>query len=134
MHPPVERLCNIRCRYCSPWPDKSLPGGEALGIARACLRESPQGVVGVASPGDPLANPEMLELFEVIRGEFPHARLCLCTNGMELPSHIGRLVEIGLNALTVTVNAVRLEVGAMVYEWVAPKGGPVLSGSARGRG
>ena len=143
LHLPVARFCNIRCRYCSPWPDKSLPGGprgrpgvasraisveEALEIARVYLESSPESVIGVAGPGDPLANLETFELFEAIKAEFPEARLCLCTNGLELPRHVGGLVEIGISALTVTVNAVRPEIGAKIYEWVAPLDGPVLRG------
>lgn len=144
LHLPVARFCNLRCRYCSPFADKSLPLGpegrpgaarrilsldEALKIARAFLHDFSQGVVGIAGPGDPLANPETLELLGRVRAEFPHARLCLCTNGLELPRYVGELSRLRLNALTVTVNAVDPEVGSKVYEWLIEEGGEVLYGS-----
>jgi len=75
-------------------------------------------VVGIAGPGDPLANEETFETFRLVKEEFPHLMLCMSTNGLLLPESIDRLHELGLHSLTVTVNAIDPEVGAQIYRHV----------------
>jgi nitrogen fixation protein NifB len=58
-------------------------------------------VVGIAGPGDPLANDETFEAFLLIKAEFPHLIKCLSTNGLLLPEKIELLQQIGLKSLTV---------------------------------
>jgi len=79
--------------------------------------------VGIAGPGDPLANPEALETLRLIRKQHPDAVLCLCTNGLELVAWLPQLQAVELNAITVTVNAVDPIVGAKIYAWVKGHGG-----------
>src|SRR6185369_6567369 len=75
-------------------------------------------VIGIAGPGDPLANEETFETFRLVKQEFPHLMLCMSTNGLLLPESIDRLYELGLHSLTVTINAVDPEVGAQIYRHI----------------
>ena len=46
-------------------------------------------VLGIAGPGDPLANPEKtFKTFELISKTAPDIKLCLSTNGLALPDHV----------------------------------------------
>ena len=70
MHVAVAPACNIQCNYCNRKYDcanESRPGvvselltpEEAVKKVLAVAMEIPQmTVVGIAGPGDPLANPE----------------------------------------------------------------------------
>jgi nitrogen fixation protein NifB len=76
-------------------------------------------VVGIAGPGDPLANPrESLETFKLVKGKYPELILCLATNGLALVDHVDEIARLGVSHLTVTVNAVDPKVGANIYSWV----------------
>ena len=76
-------------------------------------------VVGIAGPGDPLANPKTFETFRLVRAAFPEMTLCLSTNGLRLPERINDILEVGVHSLTVTINALTPETGAKVYEWIS---------------
>ena len=133
MHLAVAPKCNIKCGYCSRRHDcanESRPGvtsriltpREAIIKVREVMASPVVGpiikVIGIAGPGDPLANEESFETFEMVKREFPHLMLCLSTNGLLLPESIDRLYELGLHSLTVTINAVELEVGAQIYRHI----------------
>jgi len=75
-------------------------------------------VVGIAGPGDPLANPWTFETFKLVRESFPDMALCLSTNGLRLPEKIDQILECDIHSLTVTINALTPETGAKVYEWI----------------
>jgi nitrogen fixation protein NifB len=80
-------------------------------------------VVGIAGPGDPLANPrESFETFKLVREKYPELILCLATNGLTLADHVDEIVRLGISHLTVTVNAVDPEVGTNIYSWVRFEG------------
>lgn len=130
MHLAVAPRCNIKCGYCTRKHDcanESRPGvtsrlltpSEALEKVREVMASPVVGpiikVIGIAGPGDPLANGETFQTFGLIREEFPHLMLCMSTNGLLLPESIDRLHELGLHSLTVTINAVDAEVGARIY-------------------
>jgi len=130
MHLAVAPKCNIKCGYCSRKHDcanESRPGvtsrlltpEEAIIKVREVMASPVVGpiikVVGIAGPGDPLANEETFETFRLVKEEFPHLMLCMSTNGLLLPESIDRLYELGLHSLTVTINAVDPEVGAKIY-------------------
>jgi nitrogen fixation protein NifB len=133
MHLAVAPACNIKCGYCTRKHDcanESRPGvtsrlltpQEAIEKVREVMASPIAGpiikVVGIAGPGDPLANEQTFETFEMVRKEFPHLMLCMSTNGLLLPESIDRLYELGLHSLTVTINAVDPEVGAKIYRHV----------------
>lgn len=130
MHLAVAPRCNIKCGYCSRKHDcanESRPGvtsriltpQEAIEKVREVMASPVVGpiikVIGIAGPGDPLANQETFETFAMVKKEFPDLMLCLSTNGLLLPESIDRLYEMGLHSLTVTINAVDPEVGARIY-------------------
>lgn len=137
MHLPVAPRCNISCGYCERRHDcanESRPGitsrlltpDEAIERVRLVMSSPSVGssitVVGIAGPGDPLANEETFTTFELVKKEFPSLSLCMSTNGLLLPDAIDRLNQIGLHSLTVTVNALDPEVGARIYRWVDYRG------------
>src|SRR5512139_3406369 len=103
MHVAVAPACNIQCNYCNRKFDcanESRPGvvserltpAQAVHKVLAVAAEVPNlSVVGIAGPGDPLANPEKtFATLEGIRRAAPDLRLCLSTNGLALPAHAGR--------------------------------------------
>ncbi|MDD2310539.1 MAG: radical SAM protein [Desulfuromonadaceae bacterium] len=133
MHLAVAPKCNIKCGYCSRKYDcanESRPGvtsrivtpQEAIVKVREVMASPITGpiikVVGIAGPGDPLANEQTFETFRLVKEEFPHLMLCMSTNGLLLPESIDRLHELGLHSLTVTINAVEPEIGALIYRHV----------------
>src|SRR5512147_1189272 len=77
VHLPVAPRCNTHCGYC----ERGLSADQAPGATTAVLRPTeaaaraaafldrsgPLGVVGVAGPGEPLANPETLETLRLVR-------------------------------------------------------------------
>ena len=144
IHLPVAPGCNIKCGFCERKFDcanENRPGvtsrvlspTEALERLQLVMRH-PQGgenmrVVGIAGPGDPLANENTFETFRLVKQRFPQLMLCLSTNGMLLPERIGDLKDLGVHSVTVTINALTPEVGAKVYEWVRADGRR-LSGEA----
>ena len=89
-------------------------------------------VVGIAGPGDPLANPKTFETFDRVREAFPEMTLCLSTNGLRLPEMIEPILDHDVHSLTVTVNALTPETGARVYEWISYDGQQAGRGGSRG--
>ena len=137
MHLAVAPRCNIKCGYCSRRHDcanESRPGvtsriltpQEAIVKVREVMASELLGpvikVIGIAGPGDPLANEETFETFRLVKAEFPHLILCMSTNGLLLPEKIDLLQELGLHSLTVTVNALDPEVGGRVYSHISYHG------------
>ena len=134
MHVPVAPKCNIQCNYCNRKYDcsnESRPGvtsevlspEEAVGKIRIVKEKIPYlKVIGIAGPGDPLANEETFRTLELVRGEFPELTLCVSTNGLALPENAQRLYDLGVRFLTVTMNASDPSVGESVYGSVRWKG------------
>ena len=133
MHLAVAPKCNIKCGYCSRKHDcanESRPGvtsrlltpQEAIAKVREVMASPVVGpiikVIGIAGPGDPLANEETFETFSLAKQEFPQLMLCMSTNGLLLPESIDRLHDLGLHSLTVTINAIDPEVGAQIYRHI----------------
>jgi nitrogen fixation protein NifB len=79
-------------------------------------------VIGIAGPGDPLANEETFRTLELVGKEFPELTLCLSTNGLMLPASVDRLKRLGVKFITVTMNAVDPKVGAKMYDFVIWEG------------
>ena len=79
-------------------------------------------VVGIAGPGDPLANEATFETFRMINRQFPDLILCASTNGLCLPDRIDDLVKCGVRSITVTINAALPETAEKIYSWVSYRG------------
>src|SRR5512138_2680634 len=135
MHVAVAPACNIQCHYCNRKYDcanESRPGvvserlspEDAVRKVLAVAAEIPElSVVGIAGPGDALANPEATyATLEGIRRAAPDLTLCLSTNGLALPDHADRLVAAGVRHVTVTVNMTDPEVGERIYPWIVRDG------------
>ena len=130
VHLPVAPACNIQCRYCIRKFDcanESRPGitsrvlspDEAMDRVRALEgRNDRLSVVGIAGPGDPLANPATYRVLRQINHEFPELTLCVSTNGLLLQDRLEQLLAAGVRSLTITINAVSAETAAAVYAWV----------------
>ena len=145
MHVAVAPACNIQCNYCNrkydcaneSRPDvvsERLTPAEAVRKVLAVAAEVPQlSVVGIAGPGDPLANPERtFETLAGIRRAAPDLTLCLSTNGLALPDHVEALAALGVGHVTVTVNAIDPEIGARIHPWIVWEGRKVEGLEAAG--
>ena len=135
MHVAVAPACNIQCNYCNRKYDcanETRPGvvsevlrpEQALRKVKAVAAKIPQlTVMGIAGPGDPLANPK--RTFETLRhvgAEMPGIKLCISTNGLNLPQYVDQLAEIGVDHVTITINAVDPHIAAKIYAWVVWEG------------
>lgn len=131
MHVAVAPACNIQCNYCNRKYDcanESRPGvvSEKLSPETAAKKvlavasTIPQmTVLGIAGPGDPLANPEKtFKTFELIAKTAPDIKLCVSTNGLALPDHVEQLSKYNIDHVTITINMIDPEVGAKIYPWV----------------
>jgi nitrogen fixation protein NifB len=131
MHVAVAPACNIQCNYCNRKYDcanESRPGvvsekltpEQAAKKVLAVASTIPQmTVLGIAGPGDPLANPEKtFKTFELIYKAAPDIKLCLSTNGLALPDHVDTIKSFNVDHVTITINMVDPEIGAKIYPWI----------------
>jgi nitrogen fixation protein NifB len=133
-HLPVAPKCNIQCNYCIRDFDcvnESRPGvttkvlspDESVTMVRNALEKFPYiKVIGIAGPGEPLANDETLETLRRLHEEFPNVIKCISTNGLMLPEKIDLLQQYDVGNITVTLNAIDPEIGAKIYQFVDYKG------------
>ena len=129
-HIPVAPKCNIQCNYCIRDFDcvnESRPGvttrvlsaREAADMVRKVMEKYQYiKVIGIAGPGEPLANEETFEALRILHEEFPHVIKCISTNGLLLPEKIDLLEKYGVGNITVTLNAIDPEIGAKIYQFV----------------
>lgn len=134
MHLPVAPQCNIQCGYCNrkmDCPNECRPGvtSEIITPCQAKLKfekmkqEMNIDVVGIAGPGDPLANFEKtIETLRLIREIDGNVKLCISTNGLLLSKYLMELVESNVNYFTVTINSLDEEVSRNIYEFVEYEG------------
>ncbi|MDS4030342.1 MAG: nitrogenase cofactor biosynthesis protein NifB [Candidatus Contendobacter sp.] len=131
LHLAVAPKCNIQCHYCNRkyhCSNESRPGvvaelltpEQAVGKALAVGAAIPHlAVVGIAGPGDPLANPEpVFATLGELREKAPDLLLCLSTNGLALPEQVENLVAHGIHHVTITINCVDPDIGARIYPWI----------------
>ena len=131
MHVAVAPACNIQCRYCNRKYDcanESRPGvvselltpEQAVKKTMAVAAKIPQmTVLGIAGPGDPLANPERtFETFRRLSRDAPDIKLCVSTNGLALPASVDELAKHNIDHVTITINCVDPDIGAQIYPWV----------------
>ncbi|TND00559.1 MAG: nitrogen fixation protein NifB [Rhodocyclaceae bacterium] len=131
MHVAVAPACNIQCHYCNRKYDcanESRPGvvselltpDQAVKKTLAVAATIPQmTVLGIAGPGDPLANPERtFETFRQLAAKAPDIKLCVSTNGLSLPDNVEELAKHNIDHVTITINCVDPDVGAKIYPWI----------------
>ena len=131
MHAAVAPACNIQCNYCNRKYDcanESRPGvvsevltpeqavKKTLAVAAAIPQMS---VLGIAGPGDPLANPQRtLATFRQLAEKAPDIKLCISTNGLALPDCVDELAKHNIEHVTITINCVDPDIGAKIYPWI----------------
>ena len=128
LHLPVAPACNIQCNYCIRKFDcvnETRPGvtsrvlkpSEAIERVRVIMERGGSGlsVIGIAGPGDPLANDSTFETLEPIHREFPEMILCISTNGFLLPERLDGLLECGVESVTITINALTAQTAQRIY-------------------
>jgi len=144
IHLAVAPECNISCNYCVRKFDcanESRPGvtskvinaDEAIETvlkAKSSAIGSQLTVVGIAGPGEPLANEETFATLRNVKKHFPDMVLCLSTNGLLLPERLEELVEIGVSHVTVTINTLDEQMGAKIYSHVRWEGKTMIGPDA----
>ena len=131
MHAAVAPACNIQCHYCNRKYDcanESRPGvvselltpeqavKKTLAVAAAIPQMS---VLGIAGPGNPLANPERtFATFRMLAEKAPDIKLCVSTNGLALPECVEELAKHNIDHVTITINCIDPDVGAQIYPWI----------------
>jgi nitrogen fixation protein NifB len=129
IHLPVAPRCNIQCNYCIRKLDKCehRPGvaSSILNPREALVRVDKYAkemqnlkVVGIAGPGEALANEDSLETMRLVHEKYPDLIKCVASNGLLLSEKVDDLVKAGVTSVTVTINAVDPEVGAKIYSFV----------------
>lgn len=117
IHLPVSPGCNIACRFCDRTindvedrpgvTSKVLKPEECEEILKKALEICPDiKVAGIAGPGDTLATDTALKTFRIVKEKFPNLIKCMSTNGLLLSEKAQEVIDVGVDSLTVTVNAV----------------------------
>jgi len=135
IHLPVAPKCNIQCNYCNrlyDCPNEGRPGvtsrlfspDEAYNYFSRVIEKVPNiSVVGIAGPGDPLANAaKTFETIRLIQRDFPEMLFCLSTNGLALMDFIKDIKELNVSHVTVTVNAVNPEISKEIVPFINFRG------------
>lgn len=131
MHLPIAPKCNVSCNYCLrkyDCPNESRPGvttevlspTEAFAKYKYVKSKMPNlKVVGIAGPGDSLANfDETSKALKLIREYDPEVTFCLSTNGLMLPFYAQELIDLGVTHVTITINGIDPKITAKVYKYV----------------
>lgn len=129
IHLPVSPGCNIACRFCDRVindtenrpgvTSKVITPDESIEILEKALKVCPEiTVAGIAGPGDTLASDYALETFRKIKEKFPDLIKCMSTNGLLLYEKANEVIEVGIDSLTVTVNAVDPEIEAKLNKYI----------------
>lgn len=135
IHLPVAPKCNMQCNYCLrkySCVNESRPGV----VARVMVPEDAVDwylqmkdkvpkltVAGIAGPGDALANwPAVSRTLSMIREVDKDVFFCLSTNGLYLPKYAKEIAALGVDYVTVTVNAITSNTGAHIYSFINDEG------------
>lgn len=123
IHLPVSPGCNIACKFCNRTindtqdrpgvTSKVLTPEQAIEVLDKALLLCPEiTVAGIAGPGDTLATDYALDTFRLIKKHHPTLIKCMSTNGLLLFERADEIIEIGVESITVTVNAVDPQIEA----------------------
>ncbi|MDR1160168.1 MAG: radical SAM protein [Syntrophomonadaceae bacterium] len=133
IHLPICPSCNIQCAFCrrSINKDENRPGVASFILTvdkvnqyiSDALQMCPEiSVVGVAGPGESLIGENLIKAFKSVGKEFPQLLKCMSTNGLLLNEKADELIEVGVDTLTVTVNAIDPEILAKIVMGIYYKG------------
>jgi len=129
IHLPVSPGCNIACKFCDRTindvderpgvTSKILQPEECVEVLEKALKICPSiKVAGIAGPGDTLATDNAIRTFEIIKEKFPKLIKCMSTNGLLLNERAEELIKVGVDSLTVTVNAVDPEIESKLNSYI----------------
>lgn len=132
IHLPIARECNIQCKYCNRLYDcvnESRPGVTSVVLTPMQaiyylekvipLIDCKISVVGIAGPGDPFAEPDnTIETLKLVKEKYPEMITCVASNGLNLAEYATILSGIGVEHVTVTINAIDPEITAKIISWV----------------
>ena len=129
IHLPVSPGCNIACKFCDRSindveerpgvTSKVLKPEESVDILKKALDICPDiKVAGIAGPGDTLATDNALQTFKIIKEKFPDLIKCMSTNGLLLNERAQDVIDVGIDTLTVTVNAVDPEIESKLNDYI----------------
>lgn len=129
IHLPVSPGCNIACSFCDRVindveerpgvTSKVISPEESLDVLGKALDICPEiTVAGIAGPGDTLASDYALETFRLIKEKYPKLIKCMSTNGLLLYEKADQIIDIGIDSLTVTVNAVDPNIEAKLNKYI----------------
>ena len=129
IHLPVCPACNIECKFCDrkindyenrPGVASTIlkPEEAAKSIGRALELCPDITVAGIAGPGDTLATDGAIHTFQLIKDQYPELLKCMSTNGLLLNERAEELIELGIDTLTVTVNAVDPKIQAQIISGI----------------
>lgn len=129
IHLPVSPGCNIACRFCDRVindteqrpgvTSKVITPKESIEVLEKALKICPEiTVAGIAGPGDTLATDYALETFRLVKEKYPHLIKCMSTNGLLLYEKADEVIEVGIDSLTVTVNAIDPEIEAQLNKFI----------------
>ncbi len=129
IHLPVSPGCNIACRFCDRTindveerpgvTSKILTPEEASEIVGKALDICPDiKVAGIAGPGDTLASDNAFNTFRIIKEKYPDLIKCMSTNGLLLSERAQDVIDVGIDSLTVTVNAIDPKIEAKLNSFI----------------
>ena len=129
IHLPVSPGCNIACRFCDRTindveerpgvTSKILTPEEATEIVGKALDICPDiKVAGIAGPGDTLASDNAFNTFRIIKEKYPDLIKCMSTNGLLLSERAQDVIDVGIDSLTVTVNAIDPKIEAQLNSFI----------------
>ena len=135
MHVAVAPACNIQCNYCNRKYDcanesrpgvtseKLTPEQAARKVAAVAVKVPQLSVLGIAGPGDSMFDwRKTSATFREVSKLLPDLKYCVSTNGLALPDHLDELAEYNIDHVTITINMIDPEIGALIYPWIYYKG------------
>jgi len=130
----LESESNVGCNYCDSTMDASIKASnaeEAIELIRDAAHKDPRlRIIELSATGDALTTDTTFKVLRMVKAEFPYFTRGVKTNGLLLPKKLHRLKDLGVSAVTVTVNAVDSEVGSELYSYVRLNGKTVRGADA----
>ena len=119
---PVAIRSNSRRKWGFHPSEQAMAPEEALErLKNAVDKDTAIGMVGINGPGDPLAAPEpTLRTLKLVHESFPDLSLGLGTIGFNAAPLAGELASLGVERITVMVDALDPEIITSLYSWIRP--------------
>ncbi|MFW9920390.1 MAG: radical SAM protein [Candidatus Thorarchaeota archaeon] len=127
IHLPIAKKCNLRCNYCDTLSNtchsigpgssvRSFTVDEAWEIlTRELSKRRNLHIVGISGPGEPLHNHETFEFLEKLSRFRPSMKVCISTNGILLSNSVETLADLGVDSLSISINAASPETASKLY-------------------